>query len=371
MMKREQKCHIYSHSEKSKQHKRLFAYCLLAFLLLNITLNAAAQDANAIRDLVAPYFTSYTNNEYTSDDKIRVDSVKIIPEEKWLGIYVNEGFVSQPFRPEMVKKIYAEVNNLLQEPYNKYKLTIFALEYPIEVLIPSNFAKQENRDWNKLDYNGNPWVTPMNNEYKIRNGLQGRHISAWASHGKYYAYKKSMWTWQRPHLYCTTEDLFTQTIVLPYLFPMLENAGAVVFSPRERDWQKNEVIVDNDLPYENGKYEEVNGKYEWKDGGQGWGRLHTFYQDKENPFEDGSYRMAVATGKRQPSSITWTPNIPVEGDYAVYVSYKTLTNSISDAMYTVRHQGINTRFRVNQQMGGGTWEHSILAQEQQRITAYF
>ena len=355
MMKREQKCHIYSHSEKSKQHKRLFAYCLLAFLLLNITLNAAAQDANAIRDLVAPYFTSYTNNEYTSDDKIRVDSVKIIPEEKWLGIYVNEGFVSQPFRPEMVKKIYAEVNNLLQEPYNKYKLTIFALEYPIEVLIPSNFTKQENRDWNKLDYNGNPWVTPMNNEYKIRNGLQGRHISAWASHGKYYAYKKSMWTWQRPHLYCTTEDLFTQTIVLPYLFPMLENAGAVVFSPRERDWQKNEVIVDNDLPYENGKYEEVNGKYEWKDGGQGWGRLHTFYQDKENPFEDGSYRMAVATGKRQPSSITWTPNIPVEGDYAVYVSYKTLTNSISDAMYTVRHQGINTRFRVNQQMGGGTW----------------
>ena len=141
-MKREQKCHIYSHSEKSKQHKRLFAYCLLAFLLLNITLNAAAQDANAIRDLVAPYFTSYTNNEYTSNDKIRVDSVKIIPEEKWLGIYVNEGFVSQPFRPEMVKKIYAEVNNLLQEPYNKYKLTIFALEYPIEVLIPSNFTKQ-------------------------------------------------------------------------------------------------------------------------------------------------------------------------------------------------------------------------------------
>ena len=151
-MKREQKCHIYSHSEKSKQHKRLFAYCLLAFLLLNITLNAAAQDANAIRDLVAPYFTSYTNNEYTSNDKIRVDSVKIIPEEKWLGIYVNEGFVSQPFRPEMVKKIYAEVNNLLQEPYNKYKLTIFALEYPIEVLIPSNFTKQENRDWNKQSW---------------------------------------------------------------------------------------------------------------------------------------------------------------------------------------------------------------------------
>lgn len=29
---------------------------------------------------------------------------------------------------------------------------------------------------------------------------------------------------------------------------MLENAGAVVYTPRERDTQKNEIIVDNDTP---------------------------------------------------------------------------------------------------------------------------
>ena len=33
---------------------------------------------------------------------------------------------------------------------------------------------------------------------------------------------------------------------LPFLVPMLENAGATVFIPRERDWQVHEVIVDND-----------------------------------------------------------------------------------------------------------------------------
>ena len=33
---------------------------------------------------------------------------------------------------------------------------------------------------------------------------------------------------------------------LPMLVPMLENAGANVFVPRERDWQVHEVIVDND-----------------------------------------------------------------------------------------------------------------------------
>lgn len=59
---------------------------------------------------------------------------------------------------------------------------------------------------------------------------------------------KGYWKWQRPNLFGTTEDLYTQTIVIPYLLPMLENAGAVVISPRERNWQKQEVIVDNDNP---------------------------------------------------------------------------------------------------------------------------
>jgi hypothetical protein len=44
---------------------------------------------------------------------------------------------------------------------------------------------------------------------------------------------------------------------------MLENAGAVVYTPRERDWQKNEVIVDNDMGDNEGAYQEVNAKFEW------------------------------------------------------------------------------------------------------------
>jgi hypothetical protein len=35
---------------------------------------------------------------------------------------------------------------------------------------------------------------------------------------------------------------------IPYLIPMLEHAGAMVFVPRERDTQTNEVIVVNDSP---------------------------------------------------------------------------------------------------------------------------
>ena len=42
---------------------------------------------------------------------------------------------------------------------------------------------------------------------------------------------KGCWEWQRPRLFCTTEDLFTQSFVIPYIIPMLENAGAIVYTP--------------------------------------------------------------------------------------------------------------------------------------------
>ena len=40
---------------------------------------------------------------------------------------------------------------------------------------------------------------------------------------------------------------------------MLENAGAIVYTPRERDTQKNEIIVDNDTPNAS-LYLEMGGK---------------------------------------------------------------------------------------------------------------
>lgn len=52
---------------------------------------------------------------------------------------------------------------------------------------------------------------------------------------------------------------------------------------------------------------------------------------------------------------SYQPNIPQGGKYAVYVSYQSLKNSVSDAQYIVMHKGQRTVFKVNQQMGGGTW----------------
>ena len=213
--------------------------------------------------------------------------------------------------------------------------------------------------WGKTEHKGEPWVTNASLPYSIERGLQGRHLALWASHGRYYDQTKGHWRWQRPSLFCTTEDLFTQTIVVPYLMPMLEDAGAIVFTPRERDWQRHEVIVDNDptnslVAYH---YEESYYRNAWRQAPAPGFAMHCGpYRDGENPFEAGTARMAETTrSKNRASEVNYQPNLPEAGRYAVYVSYQTVPGSIDDARYTVWHKGQATEFRVNQQMGGSTW----------------
>lgn len=220
----------------------------------------------------------------------------------------------------------------------------------------TTLGAQEQTTWGDIDYHGAPWVENVSKPNDISTGLQGRHLSIWASHGRYYDQEKGFWKWQRPFLFGTTEDLFTQTIVVPYLIPMLENAGAVVFTPRERDWQRHEVIVDNDATtlY---NYHERSVGHDWQNTPMRGFAWHSgSYSDGENPFEAGTARMARTTRKaKKASTVAYQPTFPEKGRYAVYVSYQTLPKSIPDATYTVYHQGQATTFKVNQQMGDGTW----------------
>lgn len=284
-----------------------------------------------------PYLVSYN-----LDDRRRTLNVQLSPS-----------FAAQDFTASSVRFYYKRLAKALPRPYNKYKLTIMAGGLPIEQLVAgSKCEKGMPNAWGKTEYEGAPWVMNDSRPYFVSHGLFDRHLSLWASHGRYYDGKKDRWKWQRPNLFGTTEDLFTQTIVIPYLIPMLENAGAVVFTPRERDWQKNEVIVDN-----GGRgYVEDSGKETWKTAQEKGFAYHAgTYRDGENPFTQGTARAVKATKKADVSWASYQPNIPKGGKYAVYVSYQSLKNSVSDAQYIVMHKGQRTVFKVNQQMGGGTW----------------
>lgn len=332
---------------------------LLATLCLpGFTIFAQTPNEKTIASKLAAYFDNYSHPELEQYKKFKVDSVRIDEEPQMLRIYANKIFATQPFTPDLVRRVYHDIQGLVPAPFNAYPLTVYAAGTRLEELVPSAWGDSisAKRTWGDIEYKGNPWVTPLSLPNKVTQGLQGRHITVWASHGRYFENNQMVWKWQRPRLYCTTEDLFTQTFVVPFLMPMLQNAGAIVFTPRERDWQRNEVIVDNDRPDFHGTYVEQNGQYEWTEGGMGFAHLRDIYYDQENPFMDGTIRQIDAqTQKRQSARAIWTPEIPEDGEYAVYVSYQTLPTSVSDARYTVRHRGIDTQFRVNQQMGGGTW----------------
>ena len=274
-------------------------------------------------------------------------------------ITLGEEFAQQDITEKLVNKTYKKIKKSLPRQYNKHKLIVMANGMPIEDYIPGRKSDNEyDSYWDGIDYKGNPWVSNISKPNNISLGLSNRHIALWASHGRYYDQKKGLWKWQRPNLFCTTEDLFTQTIVVPYLIPMLENAGATVFTPRERDWQTKEIIVDNDkgVSGEGSWYGEHTEKEPWTDTGErGFGFRNGILRDGENPFTMGTARMIRTTKKEDKAIAIWQPNFKEEGRYAVYVSYQTMPKSVDDAHYIVRHKGQETHFIVNQKMGGGTW----------------
>ena len=78
-------------------------------------------------------------------------------------------------------------------------------------------------------------------------------------------------------------------------------------------------------------------------------------QEGDAPFTMGTAKWSKVRRKKASSVAKYSPYLQTPGRYAVYVSYQTLQNSISDAHYVVVHKGVETHFTVNQTMGGGTW----------------
>ena len=294
-----------------------------------------------------------------------------------LDFYFTESLGDFPWKDGDTKWLKNKLGSLFPEKYKKYKVgEIYsrkvALSHLVTPRLSSDGKAKSTRHRTKRPHNAPSVVTELD-AIEYSKGLDNKHIALWQSHGRYYAHSLDRWTWQRPCLFQTCEDMFTQGFVLPYLVPMLENAGAYVMLPRERDTQVNEVIVDNDSSWVQeavidvagwqgavrgvGKYSE---KGSWKNAGTGFADMKETYTGVENPFTMGSAKMASCipynhSKESDFATIRWTPEIPSRGQYAVYVSYKSLPNSSTSACYTVRHMGGETRFAVNQKMGGGTW----------------
>ena len=284
----------------------------------------------------------------------KVDSVKIDDIGGELHIYLSRSFSFFPYREEIVEQVYIALKKELGWRYRNRSVILYTLETPITELIPNMYREKIDRDerrTGRTTLRPGPLVRNLSKGIEPSYGLSGNAIALWHSHGWYYNLKKDRWEWERPRLFETVEDKLPLSFMIPYIIPMLENAGGTVFVARERDTQVHEVIVDNDSS-DSLSYRE---KGDWETSEiPGFALGNPPYEHNVNPFRLGTIRWTEADSVAT-AQIRWVPEIPETGRYAVYVSYEHHPGNVTDARYTVYHKGGKTEFAVNQTMGGRTW----------------
>lgn len=286
-----------------------------------------------------------------SIQKTKFTVTKQSQKNNTLTLWVEDALSTLPFREKTILALYDSIYKQLPSEYQSVKLNIISNNRTLEELVPNFYRTTIPIDTDRRFATSEITSIVQNTSkpYSIQSGLQNKHIALWNSHGWYYNVNIDKWEWQRGRLFGTVEDMLTTSFVLPYLLPMLENAGAAVFIPRERDTQTNEVIIDNDVA--NAKTMLVSTN--WENQSDGFKPIKQL-KGKDNPFESGTY-LRTNCYTTLTDSVVWIFTVPEDGWYYVSIAYKTLRNSNDKALYHVQHAGGKTAFTINQTMGGGTW----------------
>ncbi len=342
--------------------KRLTALLLLA---AGMAFSAAAQapKANAFKTVTDSLQQRMKRRSGGVNTVFKLEKVQA--RGTTLDFHYSQNLAYHPWRQEDVEWFKEQVKALSGKLMDGYEVgEIYAKKQNIKDLpipLAGSDGKPVQNRYRRSDPRGKT-VPLVSGDAQWRLGLSGRHIAIWQSHGRYWDDDAQCWDWQRSPTHRTLEDVYTQSYVLPFLMPMLENAGAVLICPRERDPQPLEVVCDNDESFKGERplpMRQLGGyleKGQWEDAGPGFADFKAVYSGYDNPFRSGSARKASVTAEGEPENkAVWRPVIPEKGRYAVYVSYKTLSQSTTDAQYTVHHLGGETLLHVNQKMSGGTW----------------
>jgi len=339
----------------------LFSTCLLSTVYAQEP--AAMSDSTAM-DLVRYNADSLLNNDcfvklsgYQKRDSTIIQSVTMLEKPDRIRLHADKQLAYAPFREESIDSLLTGIGSGLKAPYDSYQIELFSDRMNVRDLVPNYYrssskAIDRRRSPGQLKRKSPPLVRKLWKPYLEKSALYNINIALWHSHGWYYEPSLDRWEWQRARIFQTVEDIYPLSFTMPFLVPMLENAGANVFVPRERDWQIHEVLVDNNGS--TGRSLHIAPEHvEESETGTGFAIGHPPYVD-ENPFRLGTYE-TMQSDRKATASIQWIPDIPEAGDYAVYISFHASPDNVTDALYRVYHRGGVSEFSINQQMGGGTW----------------
>ncbi|MFO8002461.1 MAG: hypothetical protein R6U46_14580 [Marinilabilia sp.] len=286
---------------------------------------------------------------------LEVDSVALDDNEKEITVFFTPAVSHVPVREAWIRQVKHKIKDHVGWRFRKYDLDLICRDRPLESYVPLYYSSSVDSSRMAESRRRVPLVGGIGEE-SFPNGLEDRNIALWASHGYYYEAQQDRWEWQRARLFGTVEDIFPFTFTRNYLVPMLEDAGAYVFLPRERDTQVHEVIVDNDGSTGRSQFLTEDGDGSWEVVPDSGFAARDTLKEGENPFRMGSYMRYEGTASSDSAGrAVYVPDVPEGGEYAVYISWAQDENAFENVSCVVNHTGGNTSFRLNQQMGFGTW----------------
>ena len=174
--------------------------------------------------------------------------------------------------------------------------------------------------------------------------LSGKTIYLSAGHGwqwmpDYNSSYPTRWSTQRGIYQDIIEDHNNAEVMAQYLIPYLENAGATVVTVRERDWNINRVIVDNDA------------------GPPTYTEQGAWETSVISGYADSAYRLATTVTSTATSTATWTLPVSVAGEYALYAWVRPFADRAPDAHYVVYTAGGTRNVVLNQTIAPQTWRY--------------
>jgi hypothetical protein len=295
-------------------------------------------------------------DEWKYTGEVMIDSIQVDKPGKILNYYFSSSITHMPLRTEWIENRKSKISMGIGRSFRNYRIQMWARDRLLEDFVPNAYRDSpELYDQKRMatPYSGPGLVANLDRKI-FKGGLSGRHIALWPSHGFFFDQQLDRWQWQRARLWETVEDIFPWSVTSDYLIPMLENSGATVLMPRERDTQIHEVIVDNDSVTGESQLLITNGVNQWEKAvRRGFMPRDTLFPG-QNPFDLGS-GLSLVSLPGDSSALTYIPDIPEAGEYAVYVSWVKTDQCINQVRYEVAYTGGKARFAVNQCMGAGTW----------------
>jgi hypothetical protein len=327
----------------------------ILFCLLPLTVLSKSTSSDRLTNKVKSQMQSWENpiKGWSHVGKIKIDSISVLQENKTLQFFFTDPLSYIPVREENSRLLVESLKVQAGRKFRSWSYEVYTDHHALQDLIPNALRNTVPQDAARIPLNRKqqriPLVKRLSAETPLH-GLYNNNLAIWPSHGWYYESKLDRWEWQRARLFGTVEDIFTKKVTMQYLVPMLENSGAVVLLPEERDWQPREVIVDFDRSSGGSKmvFPDKTAFYADK---PGFLLKDTLFSG-DNPFEAGH----CLTFNAEPGDRKVIAYPQLEpGEYAVYISYKSYEKSSQEVKVTVTNAQGDHEFMVNQRIGGGTW----------------